>query len=285
MKGGPRFYAESDGGPGRVSHYVVDRYGDPLGDQRRTDCESRREARQLAQQYNACQIVEQLPRPLYLKTDKVLRACGGKWNRGQRSHLFDGDGEASVREAVASGEYIDLRKTFQDFETPEDLAADVVQHASIAAGEAVLEPSAGGGRLAEVARSHGGRVTCVELQAEKAKKLQEAGFVVYGGSCGDFLQYKPQPQLLGLFDVVVMNPPFSKNQDIKHVRHAFDFLKVGGRLVAIMSVGWTFRSDRAATDFRTWATNLGADWTDNPDGSFKSSGTNVRTVTLYIKKV
>jgi hypothetical protein len=49
----PRFYAESDGDPGRMSYYVVDRYGDPLGESGRTDCRSMREARQLAVQWNA----------------------------------------------------------------------------------------------------------------------------------------------------------------------------------------------------------------------------------------
>ena len=53
-----RFYAESDGGgtyggDGSRSHYVVDRYADPLGDHRRTDCESRKGARELATEWNA----------------------------------------------------------------------------------------------------------------------------------------------------------------------------------------------------------------------------------------
>jgi len=48
-----RFYAESDGDPGRMSYYVVDSYADPLGDHRRTDCASRGEARKLAREFNA----------------------------------------------------------------------------------------------------------------------------------------------------------------------------------------------------------------------------------------
>ena len=49
----PRFYYESDGGPGRQSHYVVDRYADPLGDHRRVDFETRRLARKAAKEMNA----------------------------------------------------------------------------------------------------------------------------------------------------------------------------------------------------------------------------------------
>lgn len=47
-----RFYYESDGGPGGKTHYVVDRYADPMGDSRRTDVESRRDGLRLARQYN-----------------------------------------------------------------------------------------------------------------------------------------------------------------------------------------------------------------------------------------
>ena len=36
-----------------------------------------------------------------------------------------------------------------------------------------------------------------------------------------------------VYDTIVMNPPFEKFQDIDHVRHAFDLLKPGGRVVAI----------------------------------------------------
>jgi hypothetical protein len=48
----PRFYYESDGGPGRKSHYVVDRYADPGSEQGRTDFDTRREARKKAREWN-----------------------------------------------------------------------------------------------------------------------------------------------------------------------------------------------------------------------------------------
>jgi 16S rRNA G1207 methylase RsmC len=49
-----------------------------------------------------------------------------------------------------------------------------------------------------------------------------------------------------------MNPPFSNGQDIDHVRHAFDLLADGGRLIAIMSEGTFYRSDKKAVNFRAW---------------------------------
>jgi hypothetical protein len=48
----PRFYHESDGGPGRKTHYVIDRYANPLGDYRRREVETRGEGRKLARELN-----------------------------------------------------------------------------------------------------------------------------------------------------------------------------------------------------------------------------------------
>lgn len=51
----PRFYYESDGasrGDGYQTHYVVDRYANPLGDNARRDVNSRREGRTLARALN-----------------------------------------------------------------------------------------------------------------------------------------------------------------------------------------------------------------------------------------
>ena len=42
------------------------------------------------------------------------------------------------------------------------------------------------------------------------------------------------PAGFGTFDRIVMNPPFSRDQDARHVNHAFSFLKPGGKLVAIV---------------------------------------------------
>lgn len=50
---GRRFYAERDGGPGRMSNYVIDRYADPMGPRGRTDCETHAEALKLARNWNA----------------------------------------------------------------------------------------------------------------------------------------------------------------------------------------------------------------------------------------
>src|SRR5690606_5547682 len=53
-------------------------------------------------------------------------------------------------------------------------------------------------------------------------------------------------------DRVVMNPPFSKQQDIDHIYHAFKFLKPGGILVSVVSESPFYRNNKKSVEFREW---------------------------------
>ncbi|MEQ6475132.1 PLxRFG domain-containing protein [Comamonas sp. wu1-DMT] len=79
------------------------------------------------------------------------------------------------------------------------------------------------------------------------------------------------------YDRIIMNPPFSKGRDIQHVRHAYELLRPGGRLVAIMGEGAFFHGNKAAEDFRTWLDDLGATSERLPDGSFMDPSLPVNT--------
>jgi 16S rRNA G1207 methylase RsmC len=87
----------------------------------------------------------------------------------------------------------------------------------------------------------------------------------------------------GLFDRIVMNPPFADQQDIRHVTYAATFLKSGGRLVAIMSAGVAFRKDRLAREFRALVEQRGGSIEELPADAFRASGTGVRTVLVTIE--
>lgn len=148
----------------------------------------------------------------------------------------------------------------------------------------VLEPSAGRGRLADRAKLAGCEVQCVELQPELIYTLQGKGHSVKGG---DFLTMTPAE--LGLFDVVVMNPPFDRGRDCDHVRHALQFLKPGGRLVSVMAAGLEYRETARAKAFRALIDKVQPPdkwdrrFTDLPAGSFAESGTNVNTMILRLE--
>jgi hypothetical protein len=80
--------------------------------------------------------------------------------------------------------------------------------------------------------------------------LTAKGFNLIGD---DFLEHK------GQYDRIIQNPPFEKGQDIDHVRHAYNQLKPGGRLVSIISTGPFFRSDKKSISFREWFREVGGE--------------------------
>lgn len=73
------------------------------------------------------------------------------------------------------------------------------------------------------------------------------------------------------YDAVLMNPPFEDGQDGEHVQRAFQFLKPGGKLVAITGEGIFFRSDKKSKDFRDWLESVDGTSEKLPEGSFKSA--------------
>ena len=172
------------------------------------------------------------------------------------------------------------RNAFVDFfPTPDEHANDVIARAGIEPGMRVLEPSAGHGALAVAARDAGATVDAVELSNDLRDILTEKGFNLVGS---DFMATEPA----GEYDAVVMNPPFSNNMDIDHVKHAYAHLKPGGRLVAIVSSMAGERSNNKNKQFKEWLNGLGATEEMMPEGSFKNSmnPTSVRTKIIELQK-
>lgn len=143
------------------------------------------------------------------------------------------------------------------FPTPAGLAARMVELADIQSGDEVLEPSAGMGHLCEAYASHvAARVDefagdaglpsliVVEQDGRLCEYLREEGFSETVQA--DILD------VCGEVDRVVMNPPYERKQDLRHVRHCFGMLKPGGKLVALVSAGFQYRADRETCDFREW---------------------------------
>lgn len=163
---------------------------------------------------------------------------------------------------------------FNLFQTPEPLAARVVGMFNRIGR--TLEPSAGLGRLYRALRSVAAAVdvVLVEQAAECAGELYRA--TESDPACtlvqGDFLECTPER--LGLFDSIVMNPPFKCGTDVRHIRHALRFLAPGGRLVSICAAG---PKQRAAL------MPLG-EWHPLPAGSFKESYTSVEAAIVVIDR-
>lgn len=130
------------------------------------------------------------------------------------------------------------------FPTPASTVDEMIEAAGIQEGMSVLEPSAGMGHIAERIREAGVDPEVVELSNERKELLEAKGFNVVGR---DFMEMAE-----GQYDRILMNPPFGDRRDAEHVQHAYDLLKPGGRLVAIMGEGVFFGSDKKAQAFRDW---------------------------------
>ncbi|MBH0115014.1 DUF4942 domain-containing protein [Novosphingobium sp. YJ-S2-02] len=200
-----------------------------------------------------------------------------------------GDGYDTSEADDAPSFHLTPAKNFGEFFTSEEVARQVMERAEIRAGQRVLEPSAGNAALAKPAREAGADVTCVEIQPGLAHELG----VLHGFANvieGDFLALDPAH--FTPFDCIVMNPPFDRGRDCDHVRHAYEFLKPGGVLVAIMSARAEFAEDKRhkalhrlveqAAPVSRWGRQ--SKWFDLPPGSFAHAGTNVNTVILAIRK-
>jgi hypothetical protein len=64
----------------------------------------------------------------------------------------------------------------------------------------------------------------------------------------------------------------------------YDLLKPGGILVTVMSPAWQYRNDCKHAEFRAWLKEWDHEVEDLPEGTFKSSGTNVRALLVTIRK-
>jgi ParB/RepB/Spo0J family partition protein len=227
-------------------------------------------------------LPEQLDRETYLRVAKALIAAGGKWDRKAKGHVFPFDPRELMADVIETGEVVDLKKTLQFFETPDALAQRMVDLCGIGPGQRALEPSAGRGRIVRHLLARGAIVDAVEIDAENCKALCaiEGDLTVCQESFEAYAAANAP-----LFDTVVMNPPFANNQDIQHIRAAWDLVRSPGRLIAICSEGPFFRQDRAAVEFRAWLAEIGADAVKLPDQSFHESGTDVATRLIFATKV
>jgi len=230
----------------------------------------------------------QLSREDYVKVNKVLEISGGKWNRGKKGHVFASNEAAKAMIRIADQEnVVDKKKTYQFFETPKEVAEQMVELADIRDEMMVLEPSAGHGAIAEaIARYdiekpiYNVGLILVDIDPEKCEVLEEKKIAPV--VCADFLGTFADEY--GKFDRIIMNPPFTKGQDAEHVFHAYSkCLENGGRLVSVMSGSIKFNQQKKYQKVRELIEKNG-EIIDLPEFSFKESGTNVNTVIVILNK-
>jgi type I restriction-modification system DNA methylase subunit len=224
----------------------------------------------------------QLDRKLYADVNKALEGAGGKWDRKAKAHLFERDPREALGLVSETGEVVNVKQALQAFYTPDALADRVAALAELEPGMRVLEPSCGEGSLVRAVLRREPKIGSIHGIDIDTSAWSKVCALTQAGSCGDFLQITPAE--IGLFDAIVMNPPFTKGQDMAHVLHAWSFLKPGGTLVAITAPSWKYRVQKSAVAFREFVEKHSEHVEDVPEGAFKESGTGTATVLVVLKR-
>lgn len=190
-----------------------------------------------------------------------------------------------IYDRLLGGEDLDFKKKFQYFPTPEKLADKLVELANIKPGDSILEPSAGQGAIIRaINKVCDNIVDYFEIMDFNVKTLET---IIDNGDL--HAQYVGRDFLLGntsyKYDKIIANPPFSKNQDIDHIRQMWKHLNFNGRIVTVCSQHWTFSTGTKELAFKDWLSNVKHELIEVKAGTFKESGTNIATYILIINKV
>ena len=127
------------------------------------------------------------------------------------------------------------KKQFNFFETPTALAdrmAELID--DLPENSRILEPSAGMGALIRACqrliKNKPVFYDVCEPQPEFVTILEKLGATHVGD---DFTAYRPSP----IYDGIIMNPPYKNRMAEKHLDHAWNCCKPGGRIVALVGSG------------------------------------------------
>lgn len=216
----------------------------------------------------------------YAEAKKWIEEAGGSWQGGKVQGFtfpFNADRVFSI---LHEGKRCNLQQEFQFFATPAEVADWLVMLAGgVHEDEKVLEPSAGTGAIIDAIHRScpDAIVDCYELMPENKEILSKKDNIRILGD--DFTKCD-----VAQYDKIIANPPFSKNQDIRHVRRMYECLNPGGVLAAITGPHWEFGSESECKDFRKWLDDNGGKKFEIEEGAFKESGTGTKTIAIVINK-
>lgn len=185
--------------------------------------------------------------------------------------LLESLGSPAAQQSDPIGERVDAlrRKAIYQqvpdfYPTPGEIIERMLQLANLQPHHHCLDPGGGAGDICLALRDLGVKhIDCFELNAGLLEALILLGFPLLGR---DFLAATPCP----IYDRILMNPPFGKDAHIEHVRHAYDWLAPGGKLVAVLPLEHPSRIKKRR-QFSAWLDELGVERYPNPLKSFAKS--------------
>lgn len=191
-------------------------------------------------------LPQQLDRPTYGLTDKVLKEMGGKWvGRKVMAHVFDEgvDVAALMAFVVANGCRPKVNPLSFFRSTPPVIKAIKPYLPPAASVKLALEPSCGDGALLKLlsAQYPQAKIIGVEIEADRAQACRDLRLPNAFVQQTDFLDWAQLNTMRGQVDLIGMNPPFSCTGNINlyadHISVALEFLAPGGTIIAIAPNG------------------------------------------------
>ena len=174
---------------------------------------------------------------------------------------------------------LDFKTGYGFFPTPKTVIDRMIALVGgISESDFVLEPSAGTGNILMEIDKHTKNHVSIEYNVKRYEFLKECG---YNTICYDFLRWESDDK----FDIILMNPPFEKGQDIEHVTKALKHLKSDnqyGVLCSVMSGNFHNKNDKKHKLFMELISEYDYQIEQLDDKSFKESNTNVNCCLLTI---
>lgn len=165
---------------------------------------------------------------------------GGHWSEAHKGFVFIKEISTEIiKEAIQkannqfplSKEQIE-REKLQSYFTPIEISKKMQQLAHICDTDIVLDPSAGTGNLVNGLNVPKKNIFLIEPNPEFCEFLRRNGYVnVIQSTFEEALDKEILPNNISK---VLMNPPFSKQTDLKHILLAYELLNKGGTLVSII---------------------------------------------------
>lgn len=214
------------------------------------------------------------------KSYAALKSAVTKAGGSYRNSGFDFDNEATAQNTLTrliAGECINIKKSLQFYPTTEVAGERLLRGVNLT-GKVVFEPSAGDGFLVEQAYLAGAaEVLCAEIYEKFHPAVEQSGGRLIGTDV-----FQLSSASLSDVDVVLMNPPFSGGQDIKHVRHVLGLIPDQAEVHAIISASVLHNSSKVYDSFRSFLTEKDIELEEMEAGTFKDSGTMTRSCIVRI---
>lgn len=223
----------------------------------------------------------QLERSVYLEVKKALEKIGGKWKGGKISGFVFPFDPTDLMRRIADGENVNIKKDFQFFATPDDLADRLIEIANISRLDTFLEPQGGNGAIIRAIRRKLPivKIDTYELMEQNQQILKKIPAVNLLGE--NFLLADEAKK----YSRIICNPPFRNHQDVDSFYKAWNCLADDGKLVSIMSKSWQHQDTSKAISFRGFLNDISSEVIEVPAGAFKESGTNIATVIVVADKI